>query len=49
MKSSKAMIVTVMEAILAILWREKPEKRLFLSDKTKKFVVTKTALAFPFF
>ena len=48
MKSSKAMILTVIEAILAIVWREKLEKKS-CSDKTKKFVVTKTALASPFF
>ena len=27
MKSSEAMILTVIEAILAIVWRKKPEKK----------------------
>ena len=30
MKSSEAMILTVIEAILAIVWRKKPEKKAVL-------------------
>ena len=48
MKSSKAMILTVIEAILAIVWREKLEKKAVLT-KLKSLQLQKQHLLFLFF